>query len=117
MFCTQCGEKLPESAKFCSGCGAQTIRNRSMENTISREHQRINKNEIPDEMGKIDKKTPPKIAPLTLFFAFVVIMLILILLHPWHANQDRPKDFRGSESNQTMQVISTEKFIRSNFIE
>lgn len=108
MYCTKCGTKLSEDAKFCNECGTSTVRNKS-EKVKSKTDQEDKS--IPDEIGKIDKKAPPKVSSVTLLFALVGIVLIIILLHPWHANQDRPTDFEGSRQ-QMETIISKEFFLR-----
>ncbi len=100
MFCTHCGVQISEEAKFCNECGTPTFKN---------EQQPTDKLEtagteepVPEEIGKIDRKAPPKISPVTLLFALIGIVLIIILLHPWHANQDRPDDFEGTQQAEVV---------------
>lgn len=100
MYCTKCGTQLSEDAQFCNECGNPTVRNKSDK---SKKEADQSEKSIPKEIGKIDKKAPPKVSPVTLLFAVVGIILIIILLHPWHANQDRPTDFEGSK--QQMETI------------
>ncbi|MBD3276473.1 MAG: zinc-ribbon domain-containing protein [Candidatus Marinimicrobia bacterium] len=108
MYCTHCGTELPEQAKFCNECGTQTVQVRSEKPEKAKTKADQDEKNIPEEIGKIDKKAPPKIAPVTLLFAVVGIILIIILLHPWHANQDRPTDFEGSR--QQMETIISDEF-------
>ena len=105
MYCTICGTKLTEDAKFCNECGTPSVRNKSEK--VKGEADQNDKS-IPEEIGKIDKKAPPKVSPVTLLFAVVGIILIIILLHPWHANQDRPTDFEGAR--QQMETIIPDEF-------
>lgn len=107
MYCVQCGTQLPNQAKYCSSCGAHT--RQPGQKATSR------KREIPREKEKLNRKAPPKVAPLYIILAIIGIGLILVLLNPWHAGQERPTDFLNSgeqaqsvapETHNTMMQIA-----------
>jgi uncharacterized membrane protein YvbJ len=104
MYCTHCGNELSDNAKFCNQCGTPTVRNKSEKSEEVKSKPDREEKDIPEEIGRIDKKAPPKISPVTLLFAVVGIILIIILLHPWHANQDRPTDFEGSSRQMDINI-------------
>lgn len=104
MYCTQCGNELPNVAQFCSNCGTETVKNTGQESgktksSGKKKETQQKRKEIRDVKEKQDRKAPPKIAPLYIFLAIIGIALILVLLHPWHTGQERPQDFKGSSSS------------------
>jgi len=104
--CQSCGQALPEQARFCQECGAAAVPEepaKSTEGTASagktpaKDPDEITRFlELPEEKGRFDRTAPPVVSPLTIFFAIIGLVLILILLNPWHAGQDKPADFQGS---------------------
>jgi len=104
VYCIECGHELPQQAQYCPGCGAETVLDYGNEKTDSGgndvdEQTASTLDEIPEKRGRIDKKSPPKVSPLTIVFAILGLLFILVLLNPWHAGQERPEDFEGSVEN------------------
>ena len=101
MFCTECGTALPEPARFCPDCGTEAFypERADQKNSASADNRDLRTSdleELPEQKGRIDKKAPPRVSPLTILFALIGLVLILILLNPWHAERDKPRDFEGS---------------------
>lgn len=105
MYCKECGQAIPEKARFCPKCGQaiapgpEEISRKQQTASIptSEEVDSISRLlEIPEEKGRFDRTAPPVISPLTIFFAIIGLVLILILLNPWHAGQEKPADFQGT---------------------
>ncbi len=99
MYCIQCGAKLPDMATYCPNCGfkvndlnAKGVANQKNQET---KHSKSPQN-IPAKKGRVNSKAPPKISLVTLFFALVGLILILVLLNPWHSGQEKPSDFEGT---------------------
>ncbi len=122
MFCTECGTELPEQARFCPECGTEAFypdqRNHS-EHTSSEKRNRKTPDlqDLPEQKGRIDKKAPPKVSLLTILFALIGLVLIIILLHPWHAKQEKPKDFKGSgKGAQQIEFLSKANSLGSGFL-
>lgn len=107
MYCIQCGQHLPETAKFCSKCGAATVQNiqsgseTSSESVVANQSsaKRRTEDEVGTPKGKYDKKAPPRISPLSIFLAVVGLILIIVLLNPWHEAKVPPSDFHPTTGN------------------
>jgi len=113
MYCTECGIELPDNAQFCPECGTESFReapgqksSKQPEKTTEQQAQKKPEiDDIPAEKGRIDSRKPPKVSFLTLFFAILALVFILVLLNPWHADQERPEDFQGTQNNSQRIVI------------
>lgn len=105
MYCKECGYTLPEQSRYCPQCGTVAVpisgkgslkkeepRTTPLQNTDQVSHSL----ELPEEKGRFDRTAPPAVSPLTIFFAIIGLVLILILLNPWHAGQEKPADFQGT---------------------
>lgn len=113
MYCTECGSLLPEEAQFCPDCGTESYQieayqeqpELSDQSSVAHKQERTTIDDIPKEKERIDNRKPPKISLLTLFFALLGLLFILVLLNPWHAGQEKPEDFQGTR-NGTQQIYS-----------
>lgn len=100
MFCSQCGKKLPDQAKFCSGCGAKTklfkelneqkkeekkleeVKEEKIEEV--KEEPKEEKIEVPVTPNTIEVKTEPvkkkksPVLPIVLISCFSVIILVVL---------------------------------------
>lgn len=122
MYCTQCGKALPENAQFCAQCGtpvpdaqsrASVIQNAAQnEGTAQEKHTRA-RQAFGDPRAQQDRKAPPKVSLLTIFLAILGLVLILVLLDPWHTGKERPADFKGSmgQSEQVKPSTVLEKHV------
>ena len=108
MYCTQCGTKLPDTAQFCSGCGAAVAAVPDDSKSDQLADASTTESDLPEEFesrkAKHDRKAPPRVSPVTVILAVIGLLLILVLLHPWHTGQERPKDFQGNR-NQSNNLI------------
>lgn len=102
MYCTECGRQLAEEASYCPECGTARP-DREASDAEKEQNQSEDEgpelNEIPEKMGRIDKKSPPHVSVVTILFAIIGLILILVLLNPWHSGQDKPEDFQGTRNN------------------
>lgn len=57
MFCKYCGNKQPDSAKFCSKCGKKLISEIQKETSIVKEQSETKTVEVPDENKKQNTST------------------------------------------------------------
>ncbi len=113
MYCTECGFELPDDGQFCPECGTELFRGRAAQKKSEqpakisepRLKKKTGMEDIPEEKKRIDSRKPPKVSLLTLFFAILGLVFILILLNPWHADQERPEDFQGTRNNSEQIVI------------
>ncbi len=103
MYCTECGHQLPDQARYCADCGTP-VAGAPAKMTAKQPPEpasgvRPDQEEIPDKKERMDPKSPPRISGVTILFALIGLILILVLLNPWHVGQDRPKDFEGTRGN------------------
>ena len=97
MFCKECGKKLPDTAKFCSGCGTKTKlfnelqEQKKAEKEIKKEIVELKeepkveeKIEVPVTPNTIEVKTEPvkkkksPVLPIVLISCFSVIFLVVL---------------------------------------
>jgi len=109
MYCIQCGEKLPEGGQYCPKCGSvvpestpgeskptgKTIQPAVKKKTEDSVDAKPLEN-ISEAAEQYDRQAPPKVSWLTIFLAIVGLILVLVLLDPWHTGQEKPKDFQGT---------------------
>ncbi|MCF7803840.1 MAG: zinc ribbon domain-containing protein [Candidatus Marinimicrobia bacterium] len=120
MYCTQCGTELPDQAQFCAKCGAEKVnrwqtKSQHSENSGNNPQDSTEGEFVTEEKDRYNRKAPPKISPLYLFLALVGIGLILVLLNPWHAEQERPEDFEGTR-NSSQQITPIKQNIPSEVL-
>lgn len=120
MYCQSCGQALPEQARFCKECGAEVPENPAgtAESAAAGNKTPANKKdeiarflELPGEKGRFDRTAPPVVSPLTIFFAILGLVLILILLNPWHAGEEKPADFQGSRGASPT-IVAPNRLVR-----
>lgn len=70
IYCTECGEELDDSVKFCSSCGA------SMGSNITKKNNELNDKSIDDVVQGIEAK--PLIIGIIIIIVFQVFGLVTI---------------------------------------
>jgi|GEM_PF-1223727 len=112
MYCTQCGTHLPETAKFCSRCGSPTIQNTDQSSQSGKSSKAPARElaDIGEKKEKFDKKAPPRIPLLSIFLAVIGLILIIVLLNPWHKAEAPPADFNptGGDQNAVQPVFNAQ---------
>ena len=84
MFCSQCGKKLPEKAKFCSGCGAKTKLFKELEEQKKEELKVEEKIEVPVTPNTVEvkpetvKKKKSPVLPIVLISCISVFVLVIL---------------------------------------
>lgn len=113
MFCSNCGAKVQDGAKFCSSCGA------SMDSSQQAEKQESSTNASKKKSGKVAKKsssgfTVGKIVAIVVGFVFLVVVMIAGMTAFYFsknnvASTEKPQTEAGESAKDAKETKAKEK--------
>lgn len=106
MFCSNCGNQLPDGTKFCSSCGA---RQQMAANAEAAPKITANQPEIADVPTQQSKKAPKKKANIFIVLAVVVCLFMIgkFVIAPSMLSDSGNNDGTGNQGGQSQQTASS----------
>ncbi|MBQ7328911.1 MAG: zinc ribbon domain-containing protein [Oscillospiraceae bacterium] len=105
MFCSNCGNQIPDDTKFCNNCGAQQ---QIVENTEAASKTTVNQPKIADTPTQQPKKEPKKKANTFVVLAVVLCAFVIgkFVIAPSMVSDSGNNGDKGNQGSQSQQTTN-----------